>query len=382
MHNVIVLICAQFFAAWGQVCMVVLAGIVGAILAPRQSLATLPVAFAVVGVAVTTVPAALAMQRFGRRPVLIGGMLIASIGTLLAAAAINSGSFWLFSAATGVIGCHLAFTAQFRFAAAESVPPDKVSRAIAWIMLGTVGAAIIAPQIAIAVRGWAGAEYAGSFLLLTVTYLCGAICLVWLRDHQHAETATRYSGRALVEIARQPAFLPAVLAGAAGYGVMALIMTATPLSMHVVEGHAVASTAAVIQGHVLAMYLPSLVTGGLVARLGARRMILMGTLLELACILVALSGREAGHYGVALVALGIGWNLLFVAGTTLLTQTYTASERFRVQALNDFTMFGVTAAASLLAGVLMATVGWRGLNLLALLPLLLLFVALYRARAV
>ncbi len=372
MHNLLVLTGAQFFAAWGQVCMVVLAGIIGAALAPRAGLATLPLACAVLGVATATVPAALAMQRFGRRPVLLGGMLFAGAGTLLAATAIERQSFWLFSAATAIIGSNLACTAQYRFAVAESVAPGQVSRAVAWVMLGTVAAAIIAPQLVVALRYWAGAEYSGSFLLLGLAYLAGAACLVGLREVPPPASGSPSGGRPLPVILRQPGFWIALLAAATGYGVMALLMTATPLSMHVVDGHSVASTALVIQGHALAMYLPSLVSGWLVARVGAGRMIASGALLELASIALALNGRELGHYSLALIALGIGWNFLFVAGTTLLTRSYAPRERFKVQAVNEFGIFGVTAAASLLAGSLIATIGWDGLNRLAAVPLLLL----------
>lgn len=372
MHNLAVLVGAQFFAAWGQVCMVVLAGIVGAELAPRAGLATLPVACAVLGVAAATVPAALAMQCWGRRPVLIGGMLLAGTGSLLAAAAIQVQSFWLFCSATAVIGSNLACTAQYRFAAAESVAPGRVSRAVAWVMLGTVGAAVVAPQLVVAVRHWAGAEYSGSFLLLSLAYAAGSACLLGLREAPQSADGPREQGRPLLPILRQPAFLIALLAAATGYGVMALLMTATPLSMHVVDGYSVEATALVIQAHVLSMYLPSLVSGWLVARLGAWRMIAAGALLELACTGLAVAGQGLAHYSLALVALGTGWNFLFVAGTTLLTRSYRSEERFRVQAVNEFGIFGITAGASLLAGALIAALGWQGLNRLAAAPLLLL----------
>ena len=178
------------------------------------------------------------------------------------------------------------------------------------------------------------------------------------------------------QIARQPAFVLAVMAAAIGYGTMALIMTATPLSMHVVDGHSIEQTALVIQGHVLAMYLPSLLSGWLVARLGVQRMMLTGAACEALCIGLAAAGHAVPHYGVALVLLGVGWNLLFVAGTTELTRAYRPAERFRVQAVNDFLMFGVMAAASLLAGLLITAVGWQVMNLLALGPLLLLGLAI------
>jgi MFS family permease len=363
---------AQFLGSFGQVTMVVLAGIIGALLAPDARLATLPVTSSVIGVAIATVPAALSMARFGRRRVFMTGAFLAAAGCLVAAAAITGGNFWLYCAANTLIGANLAFTAQFRFAAAESVPATMVSRAVAWIMLGTVAAAAVAPRLVVAVRFLGGVEYVASFLLLAGVYSLSAITLLRLREPTPSGAQDDTPARPLGEIAAQPAFRIAVLAAAVGYGVMALIMTATPLSMHVHEGHSVEATALVIQGHVLAMYLPSLVSGWLVARLGVMRMLAMGALCEAACVVFALSGRDVMHYASAMITLGVGWNLLFVAGTTLLTRSYRPSERFRVQACNEFVMFGVMAAASLLAGVLINTVGWQIMNLLALAPLVLL----------
>lgn len=371
MVNVIVLGTAQFFGAFGQVTMVVLAGIIGAMLAPDPRLATLPVSCSVIGVAAATIPAALAAPRFGRRRVFMAGALIAAAGTLLAAAAISAGSFWLYCLATPLIGCNLAFTSQFRFAAAESVAPGQVSRAVAWVMLGTVAAAGIAPRLVVAVRHWLGAEYVASMLLLGTVYLVSALVLTRLRPvGGHEQPGASGPARPLGGILRQPGFVMAVLASTVGYGVMALVMTAAPLSMHVADGHSVEATALVIQGHVLAMYAPSLFSGWLVERLGVVRMLVAGAACEAACVATAISGHDIPHYGLAMVLLGVGWNLLFVAGTTLLTRSYRPADRFRAQAFNDFCMFAVMATASLAAGVLINGVGWRALNLIALLPLL------------
>lgn len=380
MRNVLILAIAQFFGAIGQVSLVVLAGLIGAMLAPDVRFATLPVTFGVVGMATATVPAALAMKRLGRRRVFIFGALLASGGSLLAAAAVTGGSFWWYCLGNLVIASNVAFTAQYRFAAAESVAPAYVSRVVAWVMLGTIFAAAIGPRLVVAVRGWSGPDYVASLLLLAVFYFLSAVTLTRFENPVIREDLDGDHGRPLRVIARQPAFLLAVLGAAIGYGVMALIMTATPLSMHVVDGHSVEETAWVIQGHVLAMYAPSLVSGWLVARLGALRMLAAGALLLAGCVAVAVSGQQVMHYGAALVALGAGWNLVFVATTTLLTTTYRPAERFPVQALNEFCIFGITAAASLLAGVLITTAGWKLMNLLAIAPLLVLLVLATAAR--
>ena len=369
MRNVLTLAIAGFFAAFGQVTMVVLAGIIGAMLAPDARLATLPVTSGVVGVALATVPSALAMARFGRKRVFIAGAVLASTGCVLASVAIGLGDFWLYCLANLMIGSNLAFTAQFRFAAAESVTADRVSQVVAWVMLGTLAAAAVAPRLVVAVRNAAEVEYVASFWLLAIVYLASAAVLLRFRNPGTQAEAGDARARPLREIAAQPGFQLAVLAAAIGYGIMALIMTATPLSMHVQQGHSVESTALVIQGHVIAMYLPSLVSGWLVARLGVLRMLLLGTAFETACVGFALAGAEILHYSGAMILLGVGWNLLFVAGTTLLTRSYRPAERFRVQALNELMMFSVMALASLLAGVLVSALGWKVMNLLALIPL-------------
>ncbi len=369
MRNVVTLAVAGFFAAFGQVTMVVLAGIIGALLAPDARLATLPVTSGVLGVALATAPAALAMARFGRKRVFMAGAVLASFGCLLASIAIGTAAFWLYCLANLMIGSNLAFTAQFRFAAAESVTADRVSRVVAWVMLGTLAAAAVAPRLVVAVREAAEVEYVASFWLLAAVYLASAAVLMRFRNPQVHQDSSDQAARPLREIAAQPAFQLAILSAAIGYGVMALIMTATPLSMHIQQGHSVESTALVIQGHVIAMYLPSLVSGWLVARLGVLRMLLLGAACQTVCVGFALAGAEIMHYGGAMILLGVGWNLLFVAGTTLLTRSYIPAERFRAQALNESVIFSVMALASLLAGVLISTLGWTRMNLLALIPL-------------
>lgn len=349
--------------------MVLLAGIIGARLAPDAKLATLPVTCGVIGIAMATLPAALAMQRFGRKRIFVAAQLWAAGGALLAAYSLTLASFPLYCAASFIIGSQLAFMAQYRFAAAESVEPERVSQVVATVMLGTLGAALIAPWLVIELRGWSDTEYVGSFLALAGAYLLGIGTLQGYRELQTTQDQATGEARTLIRIARQPALTIAVTASAVGYLVMVMIMTATPVSMHVVDRHSVEQTALVIQSHVLSMYLPSLVSGWLIARLGVLRMMTAGVLSGLICVAMAASGHSVMNYWGALVALGIGWNLLYVSGTTLLTRTYRPSERFKVQGLNDLVLFSISAIVSLLAGVLLSAVGWTVLNGIALAPL-------------
>jgi predicted MFS family arabinose efflux permease len=360
-----ILALAQFFGAFGQVATVLLAGLIGNALAPDPALATVPVGTAVIGVAAATVPVGLALQRWGRRRVLIAGTLFSAGGCLLAAWALQRHDFALYCVATLVVGANLAFTAQYRFAAAEAVAPADAGRAVTRVMLGTLGAAFVSPWLAVASRDWVGAEFTGSYLTLAAVFVLNFLALLAYRDS--AQPAPAADGdRPLRDILRQPAVVVAVAAAAVAYGVMALLMTATPISMHVHHGHSVEDTAFVLQSHVIGMYAPSFVTGLLLTRFGIPAILAAGIAANALCAALALSGEGLLAYWSALTLLGVGWNLLFVAGTALLAGAYRPGERFRVQAANDFLMFGVMAVASLGAGPLLALIGWRGLNELAL----------------
>jgi MFS family permease len=378
MRNVYVLSLAQALSAAGMMTIFLLGGIIGSELAPLPQIATLPVSLTVVGLAATAIPAALIMERVGRRNAFIASALLAAVAALAVAWAVVQASFWLLCAATLVLGANLAFQQQQRFAAAESVPPGKVSQAVSTVMIGTLVAAAIGPPIAMAMKDLVpGHEYAGSFVGVAALCVAAAITLAgYSAPAAHGPVADAGDARPLPEVIRQPLYLVAVGAAVVSYAVMSFIMTATPISMHVHDHHSDADTAWVIQSHLLAMYGPSLVTGRLVGRIGARAGMTLGALLMLACVAIASAGQDLMHYWWGLVLLGVGWNLLFVAGTALLTTTYRAAERFRAQAVNEFSVFGTQALASLLAGPAIHVLGWRTLNLAALAPLLLFGLAL------
>jgi len=370
-RNVAILTVAQALAGSGMTVMPVLGGIVGAALAPRPDLATLPVSLAIVGLALTTVPAALLMRRLGRRAGLITSAIASAAAACFASWSIVAADFVAFCAASALLGANVAFTLQYRYAAAESVPPADVSRAVSTVMIGTLVAAWVGPELALAARHWVPAhEFAGSFLGVAAMYLLAAAVLMLLEPaRSHDAKSVEAPARPLFEVLVQPSYLVAVLAGVVAYGVMSFIMTATPISMHVIDGHGVDDTTWVIQSHLLAMYLPSLVSGRIIARVGINPTMVAGTLLMILCVVIDLRGQHLMHYWWGLVLLGLGWNLLFVAGTTLLTTTYRHGERHRAQAINEFAIFGLQALASLLAGVAIETLGWSRLNL-ATLPFL------------
>ena len=376
MRHIWTLTLAQAFAACGTIMLVAFGGIVGAHLAPSPALATLPWSLSVVGLAAASVPAALLMQRFGRRKVLVASALLGCFAALACARSIAQGSFLGLCLAAALFGVHAAVVQQYRFAAADLVPADAGTegsgKAVATVMLGTLAAAILAPLIGQQARllgGWA--EYTGSFIVLAGLLACAALVLTRLPAMPPSPSAERRSGRPVRELLRIPDYRLAVLAALSSYAVMSFIMTATPISMHVHDHHPGAVTSSVITAHLLGMYLPSLATPWLVARLGVRGLMLWGLGANFACVGIAAAvGAGVTHYFVALVLLGVGWNLLFVGATTLLAGTFSSAERFRAQGTNDFIVFGAQAVVSLLAGIAIETLGWRALNL-ATLPLLL-----------
>jgi MFS family permease len=382
MRNVYLLAVAQALAASGMFVVVLLGGILGAELAPRPEWATLPISMGVLGVAATTIPAAMLMQVFGRKRTFILGAALAGVSALGIAWAVTQQNFALFCITIFLMGANMACVQQYRFAAVEFVPPERASVAVSVVMCGMLFAAFVGPQLALAARDWIrSTEYAGSFVAVALlsAIAIGVLTRIEvppLRAVQSAEPA-----RSLSLIGRQPRFLVAVLAGISGFAVMSFIMTATPLSMHVVDGLGVVDTKWVIQSHLLAMFLPSLASGWLIARLGVKPMMSLGVLLMGLCIAIsALGSHHLMHYWWGLVLLGAGWNLLFVAGTTLLTTTYRPAERFKAQAVNEFAVFGSQALASLLAGPAIQHLGWKALNLTGLPLLALMALCLFALR--
>jgi predicted MFS family arabinose efflux permease len=343
---------------------------VGDALAPSPSLATLPITIFVVGTALGTVPAALWMRRVGRRWGFVTGAAIAACGALLAVHGIRAGSLVTFCAGTLLIGTNAAFVQQYRFAAAESVEPERTGRAVSFVLVGGIVAGFLGPELGRRGRSWLPDEYAGSFLAGAVVLAVVALILTMLRVpvRSTGPPTARAEFRPL-EMMRRPGFALALVAAATAYGVMSFVMTATPVSMHRVDGMPVDHAAAVIQSHIIAMFAPSLFTGFLVDHVGARKLMVAGAITLIACVAIAATSHALSAYWTSLVLLGLGWNFLFVGATVLLTRSYRPEERFAAQAFNDFVVFAVQAAASLGAGIALHSIGWSVMNL-TLAPLL------------
>lgn len=372
-RDIFLLACCQALLLTNGAGLITMNGLVGYELAGTKVLATLGVTAYVLGSAISTMPASLWMARVGRRAGFMAGALINVGGCALAAFAILQRSFVLYCVATAVIGIYNAIGLQYRFAAAEVAAPADKARAISLVLAGGIVGGFIGPQSALWAMNLFSTPFLGSFLMLAA-YALVALA-VQSRVRVPAPTIDERSGggRPLAVIMRQPTFIVAALAGGLGYGLMNLLMTATPLAMSFCD-HPFAAAAFVIEWHVVGMYAPGFVTGTLIRRLGVLNVILVGVALVVGCAVVALNGNTVAHFVIALALLGIGWNFMYTGGTTLLTECYRPAEKARTQGANDFIVFATMGVSSLASGAMVSSVGWETMNR-AILP----FVALIAA---
>lgn len=368
-RNAFVLACAQSLGGANPAIVISLGGLVGMALAENKALATLPVSLLNVGLAIGTIPAALAMRRFGRRTGYIGGALMGVFAGIVAALGIVHGEFAVFCAGTLMAGFYAAFVQSYRFAAADSASSEFKARAISWVMAGGLVAGVLGPQIVIWTRDIVpGAAFAGSFFAQATLALLSIPIVSALRAPPVSQAPPR-AGRPLREIARQPRFIVAVSTGLVSYGLMSFVMTAAPVAM-VGCGHSVETAAYGISLHILAMFGPSFFTGRLIDRFGKERITAAGLIMIAAAAIVNLSGLSVAQFWIGLVLLGVGWNFGFIGATALVTDCYRPEERAKVQALNDFMVFGSVALASLSAGKLLVLGGWEILNWLVFVPVI------------
>lgn len=365
-RQVFILASAQALFQTASVLVMTVGGLAGGQVAPRPELATMPIAAMFLGTAVFTFPASMWMTRVGRRTGFVAGAALGILGGLIAALGIWTGSLLLLSSGTFMVGAYQAFAQFYRFAASEVADDAFRPRAISLVLGGGVVAALAGPMLGRLGGPLLEPHYVGSFLLLALVSMIGASILLGLQAPKtgtvHERTA---NGRSWREIVTQPTYLVALFGAATGYGIMILAMTATPLAMtH--HHHDLPTTASVIQLHVLGMFLPSFFTGALIARFGVLNIMLAGVLFFAGHVAMVLTGTGFVSFASALVLLGVGWNFLYIGGTTLLTATYTPAEKGRAQATNDMCIFMVGLVCSLSAGALLQILGWQNLNLLLL----------------
>ena len=369
-HTVALLATCQALLFIVNSTLITINGLAGLALAPSRGLATLPVTFWVLGAAVATIPASLHMKKAGRRRGFQAGALWAVAGALVSAAAMGTASFWLLCLGALVFGVGNAYGSYYRFAAADAASAAFKSTAISLVLAGGLAGGVIGPALTRFTVHALPVQYMGAYLALIV-FALGAIALLSrLRIPPPSAEEQSAAGRPIRVLAAQPKFIVAVLASAVGFGVMNFLMTSTPIAMDG-HGHPYGDATFVISSHVVAMFAPSFFTGAVIKRFGLLRVMFTGALLNAAAIAAALAGVALMNYWWALVLLGVGWNFLFIGGTTLLTETYRPEERAKAQGTNDFAVFFTQVLSSLFSGLIVTSAGWERVNLAAL-PLVVL----------
>ena len=365
-RNVLILSGCQALMLSGSSLMIATSALIGFALAEDKMWATLPIGCLFFGTLISTFPASMIMKRIGRRAGFILGPIFGVVGAILTVIAILDQSFLLFSFGLFLIGVLNGVGYYYRFAAADISDETYRSRAISWVLAGGVLAAVIGPNLA----NWnrdliSGYPFAGSYASLVGVYMLSILLASMLTIPKPNDSERLGQQRSLLEIARQPTFVVAVISAMVAYGVMNLVMTSTPLAMKGF-GHSFPDTAIVIQWHVVAMFAPSFFTGHLIARVGTLRIMAAGAVVLFASVAVALNGLSVSHFIAALVLLGLGWNFLFIGATHLVTQSYSPAEKAKTQGLNDLLVFTTVALTALTSGMVHEQAGWQGLNELVL----------------
>ena len=374
-HLLLLALCQGLFLT-NNVTFIAINGLVGLQLAPWGWMATLPVAGYVVGGALSAPLVARMQSRIGRKRSFQAGLLVAAGSAAACALAVTLGSFWMLVTATVVAGFYSANAQLYRFAGPELAAPGFAEKALSLVLAGGIVGAFVGPNLASATRSMLPVAFAASYLALIGVAALSLLALSFIRFPAHVAPAKGAStGRPLAEIARQPAFVVAVAAAALGYGVMNLLMAATPLAMQQC-GLSFSDAAFVLEWHVLGMFVPSFFTGHLIRRFGSLPIMVAGALLNFACVAVALSGVDLMQFLVALFLLGVGWNFLYTGGSVLLTTTYAPEEKTRAQGAMDTCVFATMAVTSIASGAMVTTQGWTWLNIGSLLPIALVSAAL------
>jgi MFS family permease len=361
-RNAVVLAVAQALAGGNNTVTVATTGIIGATLAPDPALATLPISIMVLGMWMGTLPVGMLAKAYGRRFALQTGSTFGALSGLIACAAVLRGSFWLLLVGTLCGGLYAAAHQSYRFAATDTASPQFRPKAVAWVLAGGIFAAVIGSQLVIFTKdAWPPYLFAGTFLAQSACAVVAAGVLMFLKIPRPAVSHSFRDGRPLSVIVLQPKFIVAVVCGLASYSMMNMEMTSAPLAM-VQCNHSVGEAALGIQWHVIGMYAPSFITGSLMARFGVRPMMASGLAIILVAATINLLGIELWNFWIGLTLLGVGWNFAFIGATTLVTDCHDPHERNKVQAFNDFLVFGSMAIASFSSGALLSRFGWTTVN--------------------
>ena len=372
--NLWIITASQIFSFTPAPVNVFLSGIIGSTLSPIKSLQTVPTSLMIVGIAVFSFFAAKIMSRIGRKAGFLYAALFSSLSVLMASYAVWDKNFYLFCLACFFIGNGMAFTHQYRFAAAESVKKSFIPKALSIIMLASIFSALLGPNIANFNKNLIdGHLFVGSYLSLAVLTFIPVIFLIFYSPKAELARAKEYKGRSYFELILHPRFLQAVVSAAFAYAVMSFLMTATPINMYIIENYSLNKTSIVIQLHIVSMFLPSLITGNLLKKYGHSKIIYAGVTFFILTILLSFLQPSFFNYLFSLVFLGIGWNFLYLSGTGLLVLSYREEEKFKAQGFNDILVFSTQALASLSAGYVLSMTSWKTMNLIAV-PFLILIV--------
>jgi MFS family permease len=374
--NLWIITASQIFSFTPAPVNVFLSGIIGSTLSPVKSFQTVPTSLMIVGVAVFSFFAAKIMSRIGRKAGFLYAALFSTLSVLMASYAVWDKNFYLFCLACFFIGNGMAFTHQYRFAAAESVKRSYIPKALSIIMLASIFSALLGPNIANFNKDLiSGHLFVGSYLSLAVLTFIPILFLSFYNPKAELVRVKKYNGRGYFELILQPRFLQAVVSAAFAYAVMSFLMTATPINMHVIENYSLNKTGIVIQLHIVSMFLPSLITGNLLRNFGHSKIIYAGVSFFILTILLSFMEPSFLNYLFSLIFLGIGWNFLYLSGTGLLVLSYREEEKFKAQGFNDILVFSTQALASLSAGYMLSITSWKTMNLIAI-PFLILIILL------
>jgi MFS family permease len=361
-RNAVVLAVAQALAGGNNTVIVATTSIIGAMLAPDPALATLPISVMVAGMWMGTLPVGMLSKAYGRRFALQTGSVFGALSGLISCAAVLHGSFWLLLVGTLCGGLYAAAHQSYRFAAADTASPQFRPKAVAWVLAGGIFAAVIGTELVIYTKdSWQPYLFAGTFLAQSACALIAAGVLMFLKIPRPPVSHSLRDGRPLSQIVVQPKFVIAVICGLASYSMMNMEMTSAPLAM-ILCHHSVDDAAHGIQWHVIGMYAPSFITGSLIARFGVRNVMATGLALILVAASINLAGLDLWNFWIGLALLGVGWNFAFIGATTLVTECHDPHERNKVQAFNDFLIFGAMAIASFSSGAMLSRYGWSTVN--------------------
>ncbi|NQU64968.1 MAG: MFS transporter [SAR324 cluster bacterium] len=369
-RNIIILALCQAMGITGNIIIFSVSALAALEIAPTKALATLPLFLQYATATITTIPASFFMKRFGRKLGFVLGSSMASLGGGIAFLGLRTGNFPLFCLGSALIGVLIGYIPYYRFAAIDTASESFKSIALSLVLAGGVLAAVAGPSLADLSKDLFSTMYAGNFFMLILLPFVTITLLQFVKIPPPAEERSE-AARSLRDIIRQPKFLLALCGGMIGYGVMSLLMVATPLSMKH-SNLSFSNITLVIQWHVLGMYIPSFFTGSLIKWFGVYKILIAGALSNLLCVAINLSGTSLHHYWAALFLLGIGWNFLFISASSLLTECYRETEKALVQSMNEFLILLTVSVSSLSSGVLMGLFGWRTVNLLVLTPIVLI----------